>query len=338
MPGEDEPMPFDENFVKGASFIEPSARERTRRPGRAERRRIARTERRRARRGHARSRTTTAVTALAIVLVVGVAGALMWQARGRSPFTRETSPVRHGAVPSLGASLSAADPFAGSPAAAYANGAAGITSPPAAAVGPLSARDVKAAYATTTRLLTASALDHQTLLGGSPDAFARAAGPDERTYFATNLDNPDVDKRTRWWVVTFVPNTAELVGPTIKVDGRMWAAAARQQGTRGVEVRFDYLFVYPIERPGVPRTLERLVARVSGALFFYLDAGVLHHHTGDWRVSPTPARCDVRDGFIHPVYGDSTPDKVAASGVPQDPYDTSRPEPGGKTCQRSRGT
>lgn len=345
MPGDTEPAPFDEEFVKGASITEPSARERARRPGWLKRRRFARAERRRARRDRrahryraARSRMKTAGTVLVVVVAVGLAGTFAWKFRGGSHFSPETAPVRHGAVPSVGASLNAADPFAGSPAAAYADGAAGITHPPAAATGPFSSRDVVAAYATTTRLLTAAALDRPTLLGGSPDAFARAAGPDERTYFVKNLNNPDVEKRTRWWLVTFAPHTAGLVGTTIKVNGQMSAHPATEQGVRGVGVRFDYLFVYPIERPGAPRTLERLVARVSGELFYYLSSGALHRHTDDWSVSPTPARCDVRDGFIHPAFDDSAPEKVAPSGTPMDPYDRSRPQPDGKACHQSKGT
>lgn len=331
MAGEPDPIAFDEDFVKSASFTEPSARERERRPGWLKRRRLARAERARRR---TRSRTKRTVTVVAVLLGVGVAGTLAWRVHGNTPLAPETSPVRHGAVPSV----SAADPFEGSPAAFYADGAAGITHPPATATGAFSARDVTAAYATTTRLLSAAALDHTTLLGGSPDAFARAAGPDERPFFVTNLNNPDVERRTRSWLVTFAPHTAELVGTTIKVNGQMSAHPATQGGVRGVSVRFDYLFVYPIQRPGEPRTLERLVARVSGEVFYYLSGGALHRHTDDWSVAPTPARCDVRDGFIHPAYDGSAPEKVAASGTPLDPYDRSRPEPRDKACHRSTGT
>ena len=89
-----------------------------------------------------------------------------------------------------------------------------------------------AAYATTTRLLIAAALDRPTLMGGSPDASARAAGPDEQAYFVGNLDNADVERRTRSWLVTFAPNTAELVGATVKVNGQMSAHPA-EGGVRG---------------------------------------------------------------------------------------------------------
>ncbi len=347
MPGEPDPI-FDEDFVKSAAFIEPSARERARRPGRLVRWHTARAARRRARRarramdrrapeyrGGFRMRAAGRVAGvLAALSGLAVLGSLAWRAGGGRTLSPETTPVKQGAVPTL----RAADPFEGSPAASYADGAAGITPPAPAATGPFSAHDVAAAYADTRRRLSAAALDRQTLLGGSPDAFARAAGPDERSYFVRNLNNPDVKKRTRWWVVTFAPHTAEFVGSVIKVHGHMSAHPSAVRGVRGVGVRFDYLFVYPIERPGAPATLERLVARVTGEVFYYRRDGVLHAHTAAWSISPTPARCDVRDGFIHPSYDDSAPEKSPGTGPVLDPYDQSRPEPNDGKCHRSSGT
>lgn len=347
MPGEPDPLFLDDDFVRSAAFTEPSARERAKRPGRFARRRMARADRRRRRRDrramvrHWRApeyrrgaRIKTAGTVVAVLVAMALVGALAWRTRGGGTLTPETAPVERGAVPPL----STADPFAGSPAASYADGAAGITPPVATATGPFSARDVTAAYARTRRRLIAAGLDRQTLLGGSPDAFARAAGPDERSFFISNLNNPDVDRRTRWWVVTFAPHTAELVGTVIKVRGRMSARPSAVRGVRGVGVRFDYLFVYPIERPGAPSTLERLVARVSGEVFYYLRGGDLHAHTRDWSVSPTPARCDVHDGFIHPAYGDSAPERSPGTGPETDPYDQSHAVPHDGKCHRSAGT
>jgi hypothetical protein len=329
MSGEPEPLVFDDDFVRGASFTEPAARERARHPGWLKRRRMARAARRRG-----RSATKTAGTVLVVVLALALVGGMAWKIRGSRTFSPETAPVNKGAVPAL----SAADPFAGSPAAAYADGAAGITPPPATSVGGFKSRDVVAAYARTERLLTATALDRPTLLGGSPDAFARAVGPDERSFFVNNLNNPDVDKRTRWWLVTFAPHTAELVGTIIKVHGHMAARPATHDGVHGVGVGFDYLFVYPVQRPGAPGTLERLVARVSGEAFYYLRSGVMHTATQDWSVAPTPARCDVSDGFVHPAYDDSPAQNKAAAGRPVDPYDQSRPAREDGKCHRMTGT
>lgn len=337
MQGAPDPLPFDEDFVKGAAFTEPSARERAKRPGWLKRRRLARAERRRRRamvRHRRGSRMKTAGTVIVVVVAMATVGVLAWKAHGGRTLSPETTPVRPGAVPTL----SAADPFKGSPAAAYADGAAGITPPPATAAGGLSARDVEAAYARTRKRLVAAGLDRPTLLGGSPDAFARAVGPDDRSYFVTNLNNPDLDKRTRSWVVTFAPHTATLSGSVIKVHGTMSAHPSTANHIRGVGVRFDYLFVYPIERPGAPATLERLVARVSGEVFFYLRGDALHSHTSHWSVFSDPARCDVRDGFVHPTYDGSAPERSPRTGPPKDPYDQSWTVPREKSCLRSSGT
>lgn len=354
MPGEPDPSPFDDDFVNAASFTEPSARERAKRPGRLRTRlkwwRMVRAGRRQAKRDRralvrqwrapeyrARSRTGAAgrvVAVLAALAVLGGLGELAWKAHGGRSLSEETTPVRNGAVPTL----SATDPFEGSPAASYADGAAGIVPPAATATGPFSSREVAAAYTNARRRLIAIALDRQTLLGGSPDAFARVAGPDERSYFVRNLNNPNVEKRTRWWVVTFAPHTAELAGKVIKVHGRMSARPSAEQGIAGVTVHVDYLFVYPIERPGSPGTLERLVARVTGDVFYYRRDGITHAYTRHWSVSPTPARCDVRDGFIHPTYDDSAPESSPGTGPLTDPYDQSRPEIKDGKCHRATGT
>ncbi|WP_345466932.1 hypothetical protein [Actinoallomurus oryzae] len=339
MPGEPDHLSFDEDFVNSAAFTEPSARERGRRPGWRKRRRLARAERRRRRaagrqRPGTGSRAKTTVTVLVVLVACAAVGALGWKVRGGRGLSPETTPVRRGAVPTL----SATDPFEGSPAASYADGAAGITPPPATATGGLSARNVEAAYARTRKRLVAAGLDRRTLLGGSPDALARAVGPDERSYFVNNLNNPDLDKRTRSWAVTFAPNTAALSGPVIKVHGTMSAHPSTVSGVRGAGVRFDYLFVYPIQRPGAPATLERLVVRLSGELVFYSRGGTLHGHTSRWEVFSDPARCDVRDGFIHPSYHDSAPERSPRTGSVRDPYDQSRPVTGDEKCYRSSGT
>jgi hypothetical protein len=40
-------------------------------------------------------------------------------------------------------------------------------------------------------------MDRQTLLGGSPDAFAKAVGPDERSYFVKKAAPTGVPAATR---------------------------------------------------------------------------------------------------------------------------------------------
>src|SRR5262249_20575194 len=90
--------------------------------------------------------------------------------------------------PAAKPAFSASDPFAGSSAEQYADGATGAAPPPARALAGYSAAQVSFAYGMTKRLLVAANLDPQTLLGGAPQAFASLLVPRQRSYFLRNLD------------------------------------------------------------------------------------------------------------------------------------------------------
>jgi hypothetical protein len=68
------------------------------------------------------------------------------------------------------------DPFSGTPADHWADGAAGITIPAARAHGPYTAAQVRSAYETTRAMLVAGNLDWPTLRGGAPKACSSTAG------------------------------------------------------------------------------------------------------------------------------------------------------------------
>ena len=65
------------------------------------------------------------------------------------------------------------DPFSGTPAEHWADGAAGITVPAARAHGPYTVAQVRSAYETTRKMLIAGNLDWPTLRGGAPKAFEK---------------------------------------------------------------------------------------------------------------------------------------------------------------------
>ena len=80
-------------------------------------------------------------------------------------------------------------------------------------------------------------------------------------------------------MTSFAPGSTQLVGTVIKVHGRMRASAGRSGNLRVLRVRLDYLFVYPVEQPGRPSTLIRVVVRQVAAVNF-----------ARWpRLSPRPA-------------------------------------------------
>jgi hypothetical protein len=102
------------------------------------------------------------------------------------------------------------DPFIGTPANGWADGAAGIIVPAARAHGPYTTAQVRSAYETTRKLLIAGNLDWPTLRGGSPAAFTDLLTKQEQTQFLNGLNNTALDKdgtekNTRKWVSSFAP-------------------------------------------------------------------------------------------------------------------------------------
>jgi len=221
-----------------------------------------------------------------------------------------------------------ADPFAGTPADNFPDGAAGIVPPAAHPVGSFSAAQVAAAYATTKELLIAADLDPGTLRGGRPDAFARLLAAPERSYFLARLGRTGVDSHgralsTRSWVISLAPGTV-LVGSEIRVHGVMTALAVRQSGRAVLRVHADYLFVYPVQRPGLPLTRMRIVARAAVDVDFAQwseQGGPLQPWWRPIGGGPAGVRCDINDGFVHPQFPGSLPTEVRPSGAPIDPYD-----------------
>jgi hypothetical protein len=286
---------------------------------------------RRAGRGLLAAGLVAAVIGGATVIVAARPDLLTPQAGSPGPVPEETQPVMAAPAPeptgteaAAVGEETAADPFAGSPAEKYAEGAAGFVLPKAKALGGLSKKDVAKALDHTRRLMTAAFLDRKTLMGGKPKAFMKLLDREQRVWYQKNLDlkkkgKDDFD--SRGWVTSFAPKTAELSTDVIKVNGSTTVAKARKSGRSGAEVKLNYLVVYAVNRPGQPATTIRLVTHPVGSVFAYREAGELVLWLNDWGSSSTPARCDVDDSFIHPSYDDSAPDAVNPSGPPSNPYD-----------------
>jgi len=334
--------------VTGASRIrEPSAAERTRSVKKA--------------RKPGRRRRVRRVIEWAVAIVV-LAGAVFfgWHrvSGSNAGGPNDTQLVSNGAVPSNSASSSPsasdplvepssgppADPFADTAADSWANGAAGITTRAAAPHGPFTASEVAAAYATTRKLLIAQDLDHTTLLGGAPDAFADVLVA-QRTQFIAGLDKVGLSKQgystsTRAMVASFAPGTTTLIGNVIKVNGTMSARAATVKGYAVLYIDVNYRFVYAVQPPSTPADWMRVVGQVSGYVEFnnFQDPGGALQ---PWDVSAFPAeagaRCGMADGYIHPDFPSGPPLKVQPSGAPVNPYALSN-APATAGCERTTGT
>jgi hypothetical protein len=329
--------------------------------------REARAARNRVRRAQAGKAT---LTVAAIALVVGGVAFGWWHygtlTKG-SP--NDTGLVTGGAVPnssnssakgdgalSPGGALSSgvpadggppADPFTGTPADGWANGAAGIALPVPEPTGSFSAAQVEAVYQTTRSLLVAQNLERATLLGGAPTAFANLLDPKERTQFVADLDKmglakDDTPESSRAWVASFAPGSTVLIGNVIKVHGTMSAKEAVIQGSQVIEVNVNYRFVYAVEPPRAPQDWMRIVGQVTGTIQF-TNWNSTNGALLPWVVSAFPAeaggRCGMADGYIHPDYPNGPPDAVQPSGKAIDPYSMATPQSASSaSCSPTTGT
>jgi hypothetical protein len=239
-----------------------------------------------------------------------------------------------------------ANPFAGSRAAKFADGAIGIVVPPARKTGPFSAAQVTAAYEATKALLIAGHLDPATLAGGPPTAFAKLLASSQRTQFLADLNRtgaqPDGDESSsRGWVTSFAPGTTHIVGTVVRVHGQMSAASARDGSRTVLHVYADYLFVYPVEPTTNANEGIRVVVRVAMDVDFVPGNAPSHQLVPDvTRVLGDTAggQCNPARGYVYPAFAGSLSPSVSPAGPPVNPYDQTKPPPALGTCVPATGT
>jgi hypothetical protein len=338
-------------LAKEATFKELSAAERARRAQQRSRPRPSAVPSRPAGRAP-RARSTSLLITLAIIaaLIAASFGLSRLHLTGHSAAKPDNTPVTsgttHAALPTVTPPpFTSADPFAGSPAEPYADGAAGIVIPAAHAVGGYSAAQVRAAYVTVRKMLIAAHLNAAVLAGGSPTAFARLLTTTQRSFFKNNLDRQGLDRHrnsrsTRTWVTSFAPGTTELVGDVIKVHGVMTATVQRS-GQRALSIQTDYLFVYPVQQQGgQPSTRMRIVVRTAMTVLFgtWTDPGGPLQPWVSGNLGGTAGILCVNDGFVHPAFPGGAQSPVQPSGKPINPYDQSTSASTYRGCQPVTGT
>lgn len=305
-----------------------------------------------------RKRDSRVLALLALVLVVlfgGGAFALVradpsWLHRGlvrptasaRTPGPTPTASLATPLSP-LNVNAPPVDPFAGTPADGWADGAAGITIPAARAHGPYTKAEVRSAYETTRKLLIAANLDWPTLHGGAPTALADLLTQQQRTQFlsglhTTALNKDGTEQNTRTWVSSFAPGSTKFVTTVIRVHGTMSASTATDSGVAVLRITVDYLFVYAVEPPHDPADWMRIVQQAYGSVDFaqWDDPGGPLEPWYSVGSETAGDRCGSRDGYIHPDFPQGPPDSVQPSGTPRDPYSLATPAASG--CQPATRT
>jgi hypothetical protein len=288
---------------------------------------------------------------ISILLVLAVLAALSFGLRkllhSSTPATSASTAIsgspriggRPTPSPSATPLFTLASPFAGSPAADYANGAAGIVLPAAHRVGQFSRAQVAAAYSTVKDMLVAAMLNRPAMDGAKPTALGTLLISRQRSWFYRHLTRPIRPRHkpawlTRAWVTAFAPGT-QVVGTIVKVHGApMTAKVVTASQRTALQISSDYIFVYAVQQPGAPASRVRIVAQQYATVQFaqWTDpGGSLQPWITDFGASYAGAQCGQADGFVHPAFPSVGPGSVAPSGPPVDPYKLGPPST--KGCQ-----
>ncbi|WP_310723551.1 hypothetical protein [Streptomyces sp. N2A] len=249
-----------------------------------------------------------------------------------APLAAESEGPREapGAEPDLRPTL--AEPFRGSPAARWADGAAGITVPPAKATGWMDAAEVERALRQSRDFLVGAGLDSRVLRGERPTKAIALLNPhqkDVQAYLRTSLSSTAPAPKTNPLLLfsRFRPEQARLVGDVVKTRGRL----TYREGKRGaVEVTADVTFVYPVtpaDDGGRNAEVVRTIVRREVVMSWDDPAKVITEpgtmSLVSYALDMTNGGCSAPTGYFVPPFG--TADKQPAEAHQVDPYDRSKP-------------
>ncbi|MEU7702932.1 hypothetical protein ACF064_20670 [Streptomyces sp. NPDC015492] len=250
----------------------------------------------------------------------GTAGAPLAQESERPTGAPPVEPARRATLD---------EPFRGSPAARWADGAAGISVPPARATGWMSTAQVEKALRRTRDFLVASSLDPAVLRGERPARAIALVNPhqkDFKDYQAAAFTDPTEENDPLLLFSRFQPSHARPVGDVVKTRGRI----TFREGERGaLLVTTDVTYVYPVvsAAPGSDEVL-RTIARREVVVSWDDPAKVITEpgtlSLVSYKVDMTNGGCGTGAGWFAPEFGT----RQAGDGVDGetvDPYDRSKP-------------
>jgi hypothetical protein len=146
-------------------------------------------------------------------------------------------------------------PFAGSPAADFAEGANGIRLPAVEPVGDFSAEQVAETLAAVKEALIATRLDPTMLVDHDPEPFLALMSPDNQPILREDFDTASF----RYFASQFAEG-AQLAVPTPRVDGAIaYEATLDEGGFRVIEVVTSFVWVYAFVVPEDQPELDGLV-------------------------------------------------------------------------------
>ncbi|MFI6073847.1 hypothetical protein ACIA5C_19965 [Actinoplanes sp. NPDC051343] len=191
------------------------------------------------------------VAALVVVAVVpGLRSAVAGNREASGAYPTESVPS--GISVTTTAKAVPTDPFAGSPAAHYPKGAAGITMPAATKVAGFSAAQVGAALKDVRAAMIAGRLDPQMLVGHKPDKFLGLLAPNSRKVIKGWFSGQDLSTVATWIDPAVRLDPAEPP----RVSGRTTYRSLSVGGIRTLRITTNYVWVYAFEGPEHPLAAE----------------------------------------------------------------------------------
>jgi hypothetical protein len=193
-----------------------------------------------------------AVAVGAVVLASVVPGLRSFLPKSSSAAAYPTESVPPGVTVTTSVSAAAADPFAGTPAAHYPKGAAGITLPVATKVTGLTAAEVGADLRRVRAAMIAGRLDPRMLVGHQPDRFLALLAP-------ANSRNIRA-----WFKDAAADSVATRIDPAVRLDpaqpprvsGRVTYRSLPVDSRATLRVTTNFVWVYAFDGPRHPLAVE----------------------------------------------------------------------------------
>lgn len=273
-----------------------------------------------------------------IVLAVGAVAALLLRTTLFEPVAGDpnrgdgTSPAKA----TQGALFDVADPFASTPAATWADGAAGIIPPEPKAVGGFSAQRVAEATQRVRDVLVASRLDPRMLVNHDPTGYLDMLAPDARRQLEPLFGGRELEVQS---LVSLIAPGNTLLPVAPKVSGSM-SVAPGEAGE--LIVHTNYVFAYAFEPKGKLRLADAMntivVVRADVDYVMRMGNRWAEGSRGLWFGPATgfgySIGCDAyRKGFLAPVAGARTVTSQVDELDPQDYFNPTAPLPPAGGCR-----
>lgn len=262
-------------------------------------------------------RRVSAQRAGSVLFAVAMVGAMIviaWHPWSTQDVLPWIGPRAHTSEP---APVDLTRPFTTTPAAGWADGAAGIEPPAATPVGPYSAAQVADAMNTVKQALIAGHLDNRALVDHEPSGYLAFFAPDARAQDSARLTGPDNDGE-----LTLLAPGFHLLPVPIKVNGTM-STSADAGGYLVIHANYVLAYAFVPHDPAVTTDARQMVVVEHFNQDFDVVVSGPPADQGLWLGSFRPYIADTacnaaKQGLIAPAYSDPNPNPVPSAAPTED--------------------